>query len=264
VQRFSLHELVRVFVAARLVAGDAVQRRYAQHYAWVADGTDKFYLEGGAATLAGLALFDRERTHIDAGWGWAMAHAGDQDADALLLDYANATMYIGDLRYDKRRERIPQQAAALAAAQRLKDRGAEGQSLGNLGLAYDLLGDGRKAIDFSKQHFAIVREIGDRRGEGNALGNLGSAYADLGDARQAIAFYEQRLVIARAIGDRRGEALASWNLGLALEKEGDLARAAELMHVRVDFEQEIGHPDAAKVAAHLEQVRQRLAGGGDG
>jgi hypothetical protein len=69
-------------------------------------------------------------------------------------------------------------------------------------------------------------------------------------------------VIAREIGDRRGEANASWNLGLALEKAGQLARAAELMQVRVDFEQEIGHPDAEKLAAQLEQVRQCMAGGG--
>ncbi len=138
-----------------------------------------------------------------------------------MLAYADATVYTGDLRYDKRRERIPQLEAQRAAAQRLKNKGAEGAALGNLGLAY----------------------------------------AALGDARQAITLYDQRLVIARALGDRQGEARGSWNLGLALEKQGDLARAVAAMQVCVDFEQEIGHPDAKQHAARLAQVRQRLMGG---
>ena len=69
-------------------------------------------------------------------------------------------------------------------------------------------------------------------------------------------------MIAREIGDRRGEALASWNLGDELAKQGDLARAAALMQVYVDFLRELGHPDAEKYAATLEEVRARGAGGG--
>jgi len=108
----------------------------------------------------------------------------------------------------------------------------------------------------------ITREIGDRRGEGTALGNLGNAYQNLGETRRAIELYEQRLVIAREIGDRRGESIGSWNLGLRYEAEGDLARAAELMQVCVDFERELGHPDAEAHAAQVEAIRQRLAEGG--
>ena len=103
--------------------------------------------------------------------------------------------------------------------------------------------------------------MGDRRGEGQTLGNLGLAYASLGDARQAISFYEQHLVIAREIGDRRGEAIVSWNLGLALEQQGQLAQAAAAMQICVDYEREIGHPDAEQDAARLEEVRRRIVGG---
>jgi hypothetical protein len=76
---------------------------------------------------------------------------------------------------------------------------------------------------------------------------------------EVITHYEQALAIARAIGDRRGEASHCWNLGLLYE-ETDPARAAALMQVSVDFEREIGHPDAEADAAWVRALRARAAG----
>jgi tetratricopeptide (TPR) repeat protein len=131
--------------------------------------------------------------------------------------------------------------------------------LGNLGNAYRKLGDTRRAIDLYEQQLIVARTIGDRRGEANALGNLGNGYADLGETEQAIPFYERQLAITRAIGDRRGEAIGSWNLGEAYEREGDLQRAAAHMQVCVEYEIEIGHPDAEADAQRVETLRARLA-----
>ena len=50
-----------------------------------------------------------------------------------------------------------------------------------------------------------AREIGDRRGKGNVLGNLGIAYYLLGEIRRAIQFLEEALLIDREIGDRRAK-----------------------------------------------------------
>lgn len=101
--------------------------------------------------LTGLVLFDCEWVHIDASWDRLRERAGQSSADALLLAYAEATAHTANLRYDKRRERIPQLQAALAAAQRLKDRAAEGKALGNLGNIYADLGEARQAIGFYEQ-----------------------------------------------------------------------------------------------------------------
>jgi tetratricopeptide (TPR) repeat protein len=300
-KRYSLHDLVRVFGSGRLEGEEAARLRHAQHYASVAAEAEEQYRRGGKYVLLGLTLFDGERANIDAGWQWAREQTGgaSQEIDALLLDYADATVYIGDLRYDKRRERIPQLEAALGAARRLKDRGAEGVALGNLGAAYADLGEIGKAIQYHEQLLQIARQIGDRQGEGSALGNLGQAYADLGEigkaipyyeqglqiARQigdrrgegstlgnlgnayvvlgkpsiAIPYYEQHLEIARQIGDRQGEAISSWNMSRLLTKEDDVARAIELMQVMVDYEREIGHPAAEKHAAAVGELRKRLA-----
>ncbi len=87
---------------------------------------------------------------------------------------------------------------------------------------------------------------------------MGVAYSDLGEPRRAIELYEQRLAIAREIGDRSGEVITSWNLGLIYEAEGDLSRAVSLMDLCVEYEQDIGHPDAEKHAARVEALRARL------
>ena len=145
----------------------------------------------------------------------------------------------------------------LVITREIGDRRGEGHALGSLGLAYAALGAPRRAIGLYEQQLVITREIGDRGGEGYALGSLGLAYAALGEVRRAISLYEQQLVITREIGDRRGEAIGGWNLGLAYEKEGDLTRAAANMQVRIDYEQQIGHPDAAAHEQRMAALKAR-------
>ncbi|MFZ3050616.1 MAG: tetratricopeptide repeat protein, partial [Methanothrix sp.] len=105
---------------------------------------------------------------------------------------------------------------------------------------------------------AIAREIGDRGNEGHWIGNLGAAYAVLGEPRKAIEYYEQALAIAREIGDRRNEGINSWNLGLEYEKAGDIEQASDIMQLCIDFEREIGHPNAESDVRYLENLRARL------
>jgi tetratricopeptide (TPR) repeat protein len=275
--------------------------RHARYYVQIASHSQwELYLKG--QVIEALALFDRERRQIDAGWQWAMDHSRyatpdtrtpDPDVDRLLLDFANATAYVGQLRYDVRRERIPQLEAqrdaarrlgrkepemhalnnigrdyndignyhqaiesleqSLAVAREIGHRQGEGNALGNLGIAYKNLGEYQRAIEYYEQQLVIVREIGDRRGEGQALGNLGIAYKNLGEYQRAIEYYEQGLVIDREIGDIQGEATDSWNLGLLYERQGELTRAEPLIAHAAAFMAQIGH------ATRADQAAQKLA-----
>jgi tetratricopeptide (TPR) repeat protein len=165
--------------------------------------------------LAGLVLFDQERTNTNAGWAWTLAHAGTSGGDTLLNRYANATAHnIGELRYDMRRERIPKLEAALAADRRRNN----------------------------------------RSGESAWLSNLGTVYSDLGEYQQARSYYEQQLTIAHELGDQRGESIASWNLGELLAQQGDRVQAESLLQFCVDYERSIGHPDAEKDAAEMQRI----------
>jgi hypothetical protein len=48
-------------------------------------------------------------------------------------------------------------------------------------------------------------ELSERFPEGGAYGNLGNAYQSLGDLDKAIKYHTQSLVIAKMLGDRAGE-----------------------------------------------------------
>jgi len=65
------------------------------------------------------------------------------------------------------------------------ERLSEGQTLNNLGNAYQELRRFEEAIDCYQQTLAIFRETGDRHGEGIALGNLGVTYHELRQPGQA-------------------------------------------------------------------------------
>lgn len=239
--RYDLHDLVRAFAMARLGDEERPARlRHAAHYIAVAKEAERLYLAGNQQVALGLALFDRERTQLDAARSWLQTCAADPEVDALLIEDAGATVYIGDLRYPLRTGRIPQLEAALAAARRSGDRAAQGRFLSTLGLAYTNVGEARTAISFYEQGLVIAREIGDRRAEGNALGNMGSAYATLGEMRTAISFYEQSLVIVREIGNRRGEGIVLNSLGLAYTDMGEARTGISFHEQRLAIVREMG------------------------
>jgi tetratricopeptide (TPR) repeat protein len=241
--RYRLHDLARLFADTKLSAEERAigQKRFAMHYRDVLATANELYEGGGESLLRGLALFDLEWGNIQEGHAWVAAHVDAADAHVAWLGvtYPSAGVYVLDLRLHSH-ERICWLEIALAAARRWQDREGEGVTLGNLGIAYAVLDEPRRAIQFYEQQLAIVREIGDRRGEGNALGNLGLAYADLGELRRTIEFYERQLAIVREIGDRRGEGNALSNLGLAYKNLGETRRAIQFYEPALLIYREIG------------------------
>ncbi|WP_017721780.1 CHAT domain-containing protein [Kamptonema formosum] len=130
---------------------------------------------------------------------------------------------------------------ALTLYREIGNRRGEAASLGNLGNAYDSLGQYTEAIQYHQQSLEIAREIGDRRGEAASLGNLGNAYDSLGRYTEAIEYHQQQLEIAREIGDRRGEAASLGGLGNAYDSLGQYTLAIEYHQQQsLEIEREIG------------------------
>jgi len=76
------------------------------------------------------------------------------------------------------------------------DKAGEGSSYGNLGVAYERLGDLKTAIDYLERCLKIAKEVKDKAGEGQAYDNLGKAYQSLGNFKAAIDYHQHGLKIA--------------------------------------------------------------------
>ena len=239
-QRFELHDLLHEFARnpAKPEELDAARRRHAEHFIRVAGRADELFLKGGENVLAGLALFDRERGHLEAAFDWLESRA-DKESAPLLVSLVNAAVDTSTLRFHPR-QRIRWLEAQAKAARLAGDRQAEVAALGNLGNCYSALGDARKAIEFYEQHLAIAHKMRDRLREGTSLGNLGLAYADLGDPRKAIEFLNRALVIGREVGDRRGVGNTLGNLGITYKDLGDARKAIECYEQCLKLHREMG------------------------
>ena len=240
--RYRLHDLIRLFADSRLSEAERSEGklRHAERYLKVLTECDELYLKDAEAVKNGIMLFDAERRNIEAGQEWTFQHSSSDEAAARLCNkYPDVGAYVLVLRLHPR-EYILWLEAAVAAARRLSDKGAEGRHLGNLGGVYQNLGETRRAIEFYEQSLLIIRKIGDRGSEGALLGNLGIAYRNLGELHRAIEFHEQRLVIVREIGDRRGEGQSLGNLGVAYIHLGETRRAIDFLEQDLVIAREIG------------------------
>jgi len=227
--RYKLHELARIFASARQPEESKaiVHERHATYYKELLSSANSHYKEGSSIFKAGLALFDREEENIRAGHAWAEKNLKDNfSAAELCVGYTDACAYILDLRLHPR-EKISWLECGVEAARFLKNKALEGVHLGNLGRAYALLYDMRKAIYYSNQALAIAHEIRDKNNEGSWLGNLGWAYYALGETHKAIDFYYRALAIAREIGDERNENINLGNLGQAYADLGETGNAID-------------------------------------
>ena len=92
--------------------------------------------------------------------------------------------------------------AALDIYRELGNLSNVGRSLGNLGLAYNSLGQYGRAISYYQQSIEIFKEIENRPGEGFQLRGLGDVYKSIKQYQRAISYYQQSLEISREINAR--------------------------------------------------------------
>jgi hypothetical protein len=93
-ERWALHSLLREFADTRQLVDEATRARMARHYERVAREAGALYEQGHEGVMRGLALFDLEWPHIEAGQVWAVDHAAvDEEAAQLCSDYAGAAVH---------------------------------------------------------------------------------------------------------------------------------------------------------------------------
>ncbi len=94
-----------------------------------------------------------------------------------------------------------------------QDKQYEGTALHQLGIAYNSLGNFRRALEYHEQALAFVPETGDAILEGNRLGSIGNTYLSLGNYPKAIEYFEKSLEIQTYYVDVEGVGKTLGNLG---------------------------------------------------
>ncbi len=229
--RWTLHSLVLELACGLLAGAGEVEQtmwRYAHAGLELAEQIGRQFVQGGE--LQALAAFDRERSHVDAAWAWAAAHAGSDRADRLLL---TDMKQIAFLRYQRRAELEPRARLALEAARRLADHEAEAAILNRLGQLHLDLGEPAQAIDCFQQQLTLAADHQLPLAAARALNNLGLARIRHGEAQAAVELYRRQLDL---VSDARGEAMARCNLGAAYlelslfeQAQGDLDKSMAIL-----------------------------------
>ena len=123
---------------------------------------------------------------------------------------------------------------------------SEGTVYNDLGLAYNSLGESRKAIEFYQLSLTIATETGNKSLEGGVYSNLGSAYESLGESRKAIEFYQLSLTIATETGDKSLKGIVYNNLGFAYRSLGESRKAIEFFQLGLTIATETGNKSMEK------------------
>jgi len=238
--RYSLHQLVRDYVAAEMPlhaeGRQGLRLKHALHYLKIAgQGADKL---GGEDTAEGLSVLDTELENIKAGMEWSRSQDQKQGWE-LVKWYAFALNKFLDVR-GMWQENSEWAQAGLRACERLGDSQAMARTYNNLGLVCQRQGEWPRAIELFEQSLKIGERLGDSQGMARAYNNLALLHADRGEWERAIELHQRSLEIMESLGDTQGIAATYNNLGAVYHSQGQWDRAIELFKQALQIMQRLG------------------------
>ena len=139
-----------------------------------------------------------------------------------------ALLGIITLWHGRPREAVEWLTRAIADAETVDGKKALAHALAGLDLAYNALGDARRATH-SAQALEIYGELGDLVSQGGVLNNLGTIAYFEGRWNEALDLYRQALAAWDQAGDTRSVSMASFNIGEILSAQGRLDEAEPLL-----------------------------------
>ena len=156
------------------------------------------------------------------------------------------------------RDEVPIHRAALAAAEKIGDPAMQAQSHVNLGLAFRMLGDPRRATEHFEAAQRFYTEAGDLSGQARTLQFFAMGFEDQGAREQAFAYTARALELSRQAGDRELEAISLNNLACRYSNTGDQAAAIRCVEESLALFEEIGKESyRPEVLVTLGQCRGR-------
>jgi tetratricopeptide (TPR) repeat protein len=270
-ERYRQHPLLRAYARALLVEQGETEDSFNRYADFVIDVTQQFR----QLAPEQWSTLDPQIPHIHT-VGDALAdlysRVGTLD-DALTrrvgefswntmryLNYRPAALFV-EVDGMRQPQRVRWFEMGLAVWQHLNDPEREATTLNNVGLAWDALGEKRKALGYYEQVLPLCRAVGDREGEATTLNNIGLAWSAMGEKHHALEYYEQALSLRRRLGYRGSEATTLNNIGLAWSELGEQTKALRYYEHALSIFQTMGdHRGKAMALNNMGGVWSDLGG----
>lgn len=302
-KRYVIHDLIRLFALRHLADPGPVWERYAPTVLGTALRASALYWQGGSGIYTALATLDADWQHIAASWEWLMdqCRANAQPAHlALLAEYAQATAFLGIVRYGQQRytaadmaqlialqraqgnqrgelalllraasttinhehptDALPLLERARELSWALQDVAAEVGVERRMGHVYRWVNANDTAIGHFTHALTLARSASLRREEVALLNQLGNCVADRQEHRAALAYYHESLTLAEAIGDVLSMAFAHGNSGHVLLDQGDLRGALAHFDADLALSEHLGAQTSVVVTLANRSTVYRLLG----
>ncbi len=215
--RYALHQVIAHFARARLAADPGEERAaalaHARHYSHVVGGYDDAIREGRMTYGAPLE-WENVAVALER---LAAQSAADDEAAAILLDYARSWRNVLYNNHDPRRLRWLH--AAVATAQRVGSAWDQANVLKAQGDVLYFLDQRQDALAKYDAALALFRTVGARLGEANVSSAL-ARYMFSQDREAAVASLQQVRGLREQIGDIYGLANDLRNFATVLIQEG--------------------------------------------
>lgn len=149
---------------------------------------------------------------------------------------------------------IPLLEMQPALARKYGGRKAESNALNGLGICCFKQGDSERAEEFLQKRIALSEQIGDLQGLGNSLNNLANIYTSQKQYEKARELLEKRIGIARQIGDQRGEASSLGNLAELYVTTNQPGKAKQTLRTAIAVMEQASDPRIGQVRARLGEL----------
>lgn len=275
---YSMHELLRQYGFARLVAHSSAENARDAHLAYYVEMTadPDSRIHGEQQTLW-LDRLEREHDNLRTAMSWALEKDTPDACDLglklaasvwefwlmrghitegrqwldLLLDATHGTIseargaatqgagYLAWIQGESDRAEVLHREG-LAIRRAIGDKAGMGGSLSNLGVVAWGRGDFAAARDFYEQALAVRREANYAIGVASVLNNLSLLMQDQSEYTEAIAFAEQAWALFEELDDLQGMLHVLYNIGAMRLDRGDLEGARSIQDEALALARQLG------------------------
>ena len=123
---------------------------------------------------------------------------------------------------------------------------------GNMGVAYDNLGEYRRSLEHHETELALMRELSNRVSEAVTLNNIGSAWSGLGDYQKALDAYNAALDINRSLDNQWNVSINLNNIAWVYQQLGDRQHALTFYQKSLELTRKVN--DKRRLASSLNNI----------